>query len=609
MASKLFYTNIDLKGNRLYNVVLHDQNGTAGLGTTAGTLYYDTGTSKFNFREGSSWVTYYTSSTPLNSITIPTGSVNLNSQKITNLAYPTADGDAANKKYVDDIVAGIDWKQSVKYTNTDATTLKDMFSSFTAGTVTEVANLGGYAHTITITTSTTWSSTPTWQGQTWSSGDRILVRNQAAMTSPTVPANAGNGIYTISAQPTSGSAGAIVLTRATDADDATNNTGSGNLYELAAGAAVYVEAGTNAGVSYVLTTSGTITLGTTPQTWTAFTGAQSFTWSSGLTSSGNTISVNLDSSPSGLKFNSAKLAVDPSQLWIGSTNVALASTAPSGFTLSGIDQVGALSTLVFRNTGNSNIQSSTRATSGAGYALNIVGNGANTSGAGGYVYIFGGNGAGTNQNGGRVVIDGGTPTGTGNSIVAIGGASTAVQIGQSTVSTTTISGTTALADLASATGTAFVKWDSTSKVLSYDSTSYAALSASNAFTGANTFTNATGQTFRYGASTDGILVAPANNGNNSYNVTVTTAALSANRTATFPNSTGTVAIKASNSGSITLVANTAYAITHSLNTQYVLTQIFDSSWSQVEMDVVNTNATTVTVTSTVGGTFYYVIIG
>ena len=37
---------------------------------------------------------------------MPTGSVSLNSQKITNLATPTQSGDAATKNYIDTAIVG-----------------------------------------------------------------------------------------------------------------------------------------------------------------------------------------------------------------------------------------------------------------------------------------------------------------------------------------------------------------------------------------------------------------------------------------------------------------------------------------------------------------------
>ena len=49
----------------------------------------------------------------LNEFTAPDGAVSLNSQKITNLADPTADADAANKGYVDGVAQGLDIKDSV----------------------------------------------------------------------------------------------------------------------------------------------------------------------------------------------------------------------------------------------------------------------------------------------------------------------------------------------------------------------------------------------------------------------------------------------------------------------------------------------------------------
>lgn len=63
---------------------------------------------------------FYLATTPLNSITAPTGSVSLNSQKITNLGTPTANStDAATTSYVDDKVAayvrGLDPKESVNF--------------------------------------------------------------------------------------------------------------------------------------------------------------------------------------------------------------------------------------------------------------------------------------------------------------------------------------------------------------------------------------------------------------------------------------------------------------------------------------------------------------
>ena len=56
----------------------------------------------------------------LHDFAVATASVDLNSQKITNLAAPTDPTDAANKGYVDAAVVGIDWKASVRVATTAA---------------------------------------------------------------------------------------------------------------------------------------------------------------------------------------------------------------------------------------------------------------------------------------------------------------------------------------------------------------------------------------------------------------------------------------------------------------------------------------------------------
>lgn len=165
----------------------------------------------------------------LDQLAVPTADVSLNARKLTNVATPVSGTDAANKQYVDDVVAAISWKNEVRAATTAAGTLA---SSFANGS--------------------------TIDGVTLATGDRILIKNQAAA--------AENGLYTVNAS------GAP--TRATDAD-----TGA----ELA-GAALFVTAGTaNAGKRFVCNVSGTITLGTTPITWVQFDGGVTYTAGNGLT--------------------------------------------------------------------------------------------------------------------------------------------------------------------------------------------------------------------------------------------------------------------------------------------------------------------------------------
>ncbi len=81
-----------------------------------------------------------------------------------------------------------------------------------------------------------------------------------------------------------------------------------------------------------------------------------------------------------------------------------------------------------------------------------------------------------------------------------------------------------------------------SGVLSWASGGNVSTSANNAFTGANTFFNATGQTFGTATSSeDGIVIAGRAGGSSSYRVTLTPGTLTASRTATFPDATTTIA--------------------------------------------------------------------
>lgn len=68
------------------------------------------------------------------------------------------------------------------------------------------------------------------------------------------------------------------------------------------------------------------------------------------------------------------------------------------------------------------------------------------------------------------------------------------------------------------------------------------LASANAFTGANTFTNTTGQAFRSASTQDGILVVGRAGGTSSYTSKLIPGVLSANRTVTIPDQTGNALI-------------------------------------------------------------------
>jgi len=174
----------------------------------------------------------------LHDFALATASVDLNNQKITNLTDPANPQDAANKRYVDAAVVGIDWKPSVRAATTAA-----------------------------ITLATGLENGDTLDGVTLATGNRVLVKDQANATE--------NGIYVVAVS------GAP--TRSTDADTAA---------EITASFAVFVEEGTaNADSGWTLTNNGSVTIGTTELTFTQFTGLGQITAGNGLTKTANTLDV------------------------------------------------------------------------------------------------------------------------------------------------------------------------------------------------------------------------------------------------------------------------------------------------------------------------------
>ena len=175
----------------------------------------------------------------LSALGLPTTSVAMNNQRITGLAAPAADNDAATRLYVDSAVQGLDPKQSVRAATTVAGTMATSFAN------------NSVIDSVTLVT-----------------GNRILIKNQVA------PAD--NGIYTVNAS------GAP--TRALDM----------NAWTEVPGAYVFVEEGTdNVDTGFVCTSNNVGTLNTTAITWVPFSGAGQITANGGLTKTGNIVSVGL----------------------------------------------------------------------------------------------------------------------------------------------------------------------------------------------------------------------------------------------------------------------------------------------------------------------------
>ena len=143
------------------------------------------------------------------------------------------------KEYVDAVKVGLDFKDSVRVASTANVTVSGPGAAI--------------------------------DGITLSSGDRVLLKNQSTASQ--------NGIYVFNGA-------ASALTRATDADANA---------EVTAGMFVFVEEGTvNADQGFVLTTDGSITVGSTSLSFTQFSGAGQIVAGDAITKSGNQLDVNDD---------------------------------------------------------------------------------------------------------------------------------------------------------------------------------------------------------------------------------------------------------------------------------------------------------------------------
>ena len=167
------------------------------------------------------------------------GVINASTSRITGVVDPTGAQDAATKAYVDAVKVGLDFKDSVRVASTANLTISGPGAAI--------------------------------DGITLSSGNRVLVKNQST--------GSQNGIYVFNGA-------ATAMTRATDAD---SNA------EVTSGLFVFVEEGSlNSDNGFVLTTDGSITVGSTALVFTQFSGAGQIVAGAAITKSGNTLDVAVD---------------------------------------------------------------------------------------------------------------------------------------------------------------------------------------------------------------------------------------------------------------------------------------------------------------------------
>lgn len=227
--------------------------------------------------------------------------IDVASKRITSVATPTGDTDAANKGYVDAVKTGLNVKDAARLATTGAITAT--YANGTAGVDATLTNAGTLA-------ALTLDSIPAVLD------NRVLVKDQAAALQ--------NGIYTVT---NIGSASvAWVLTRAIDFDNNPNG-------EVGGGDFIFVQEGTSQqNNGYVVTTNGVITIGTTAIGFVQFSGAGQITAGNGLTKTGNTINAVGTTN----RITVAADAIDIASTYVGQTSITTLGSIATGTWAAGV---------------------------------------------------------------------------------------------------------------------------------------------------------------------------------------------------------------------------------------------------------------------------------
>ena len=254
-----------------------------------------------------------------------------NSKTITNVTDPSGAQDVATKNFCSNasnlttgtvlatLIPSLDWS---KITTGKPTTLAgygitDTYTSAQVDSLLQGLDPKGSVRAATTTAGTLASSFANGSvvdGITLVTGDRILLKNQAA------PAE--NGIYVVAAS------------------GAPTRSADFNLWTEIPGAYTFAEVGTvNAGIGFVCTSPQGGTLGTTAINFVQFTGAGSYSAGTGITVSANVISItNTAVTPAAYGSASSVATFTVNQQGqltaASSTAIAIASTAVSGLAAS-----------------------------------------------------------------------------------------------------------------------------------------------------------------------------------------------------------------------------------------------------------------------------------
>ena len=205
-----------------------------------------------------------------------TGVIDVGNTRITSVSDPTQPYDAATKNYVDAVASGLHVHSPAKVA------VSGTLATLTGGTVTYNNGTAGVGATLTLQNAITTIDSMTF-GTEFTSGDRILIKDQVAALQ--------NGVYTISAN-------GKVLTRATDFDSSASVNG---------GDFIFVVEGTNYGSTGWVQTTDTVSIGTDPLVFSQFAGAGTYLAGQGLYLDGQTFNANVNSTSGGIEIVSNQI--------------------------------------------------------------------------------------------------------------------------------------------------------------------------------------------------------------------------------------------------------------------------------------------------------------